>query len=321
MAETKGYEVGRGRESARPGDIPKPGWRDILLRTKDSISNDNVGLIAAGMAFYSLLAIFPAIAALVSIYGLFADPQQVQQHLQAVSGIMPERVVAILGEQMAKVARSSSDALSLAAAGSIILALWGATKGVTAFMQAMNIAYGEEEKRGFIRLNLTALALTLFMVLLALLALVTIVALPAVIDLLPLGPATNLLITVLRWPLLALIFIATLEVLYRYTPSRREAKWRWVSPGSVTAIVLWLIASIAFSVYVRNFGNYNETYGSLGAVVAMMMWLWISAFVVVMGAELNAEAERQTRRDSTKGRPKPLGKRGAYAADTVGERR
>ncbi|MPY71425.1 MAG: YihY family inner membrane protein [Alphaproteobacteria bacterium] len=314
-----GFEAGRGRESTRPGEIPKPGWRDILIRTKESISTDNVGLVAAGMAFYGLLAMFPAIAALVSIYGLFADPAEVRQQLQLLSGLVPERAQEIIGSQMERVAGSGSRSLSFAAAGGILLALWGTTKGVKAFMQAMNIAYGEEEKRGLIRQNLVALALTLFVIVLALLALVTIVAIPAVIDRLGLGFGTNLLVTLLRWPLIAVIFGATLAVFYRYTPSRAEARWRWVSPGSIAAIALWLVASMAFSVYLRNFDSYNETYGSLGAVVAMMMWLWLTAFTLVLGAELNAEIERQTRHDSTTGTPRPMGMRGAHAADTVGE--
>lgn len=321
MVDESGGEEGYGRRSMRPGEIPLAGWRDVLARTWVSMFKDNISLVAAGMAFYGLLAIFPALAALVSIYGLFADPQQVQQHLQMTSGVVPEQARTIIGDQMAKIAASQPGALGVAGALSLLLAVWGATKGVKGFMAAMNIAYGEEEKRGIIAQNVIAIALTVFMVFLALLALATVAVVPFVIDHLFAGPMTKLLIAVLRWPALALIFFVALAVLYRYTPSRADARWSWVSPGSLVAIVLWLLASVAFSIYLRNFGSYNEVYGSLGAIIAMMMWLWLSAFIAIFGAELNAEAERQTRYDSTTGWPKPLGQRGAYAADTVGEGR
>lgn len=320
MADPLKQDGDRGRESTRPQDIPKPGWRDILLRTKNQISKDNVDLVAAGVALYGLLAIFPAIAALVSIYGLIADPAQVQQQLGSASGLIPGGAQSILGDQMHRVSSGSTGALSVATAVSIILAFWSASKGTKAFMAAMNIAYDEDERRGFIKLNLVAFALTLFVILLAILALIFIVAAPAFLGNVGLGPTVKWLITFLRWPVIALVFIFALAVLYCFAPSRDRPQWRWVSPGSVAAVVLWLIASIAFSAYVRNFGTYNETYGSLGAAAAMIVWFWLSAYVVILGAELNSEMERQTRRDTTAGKREPLGERGAHAADTVGER-
>lgn len=311
----------RGRESDTPREIPRSGWRDILLRTRDAIGKDYVGLLAAGMAFYALLAIFPGVGAVVSLYGLIANPDTVQQHLQILSGLMPQQAYEILDQQMSRLVGNRQQTLSLAAAGSLLLGLWGATKGVRAFIAAMNIAYGEEEKRGFIKLNLIALALTGFLVVLAVLALVTVLVVPALVKVLPMSSTLNWLITLLRWPAIAAIFVVTLAVLYRFTPSRNDARWSWLSLGSVVAVALWLVASVAFSIYVRNFGSYNETYGSLGAVVALLMWLWLSAYFIIAGAELNAETERQTRHDSTVGKPKPMGERGAYAADTLGEER
>ncbi|MDX9861917.1 MAG: YihY/virulence factor BrkB family protein [Rhodospirillales bacterium] len=316
MAENRGQESGRGRESKRPGQIPRRGWRDILLRTWGQIGQDNVGLVAAGVAFYGLLGLFPAIAALVSIYGLIADPAQVQQQVQTMSGVMPEELHRILGEQMGEVAASGARALSIAVVGSLALALWSASKGTKTLMTAMNVAYNEDERRNFLVLNLTALGLTAFFILLFVAALVAVVFAPALLAALGVGRP----IAMLGWPLIIAVLLVALAILYRFGPSREQAKWRWISPGSIAAVVLWLAASVAFSTYVRNFGSYNETYGSLGAVVGLMMWLWISAFIVVMGAELNAESERQTRRDTTTGDPRPMGERGAYVADTVGER-
>lgn len=314
--QDRGQEKGRGRESERPDGIPRPGWRDILLRTWGQIGQDNVGLVAAGVAFYGLLGLFPGIAALVSIYGLIADPSQVQQQFQAMSGVMPDELQRILGEQMGKVAGSGTRALSVAVAGSLVLAMWSASKGTKALMTAMNVAYGEDERRGLLVLNLTALGLTAFFILLFVAALVAVVVAPTLLAAFGVGRLVGLL----GWPLIIAVLLVALAILYRFAPSREQAKWRWVSPGSIAAIVLWLAASVAFSTYVRNFGSYNETYGSLGAVVGLMMWLWLSAFIVIMGAELNAESERQTRRDTTTGEPQPMGERGAYVADTVGEK-
>ena len=220
---------------------------------------------------------------------------------------------------MAQISGAGTGTLSLAAVGSILLALWSASKGTKALMTATNIAYDEEDDRGFLKVNLIALALTLFLILLAVVASAGMVAVPAVLGSLGLGDIAYWLIIVLRWPLIALVFMFALSVLYRFAPARDRPKWRWVSPGSIAAALLWLVASIAFSIYVRNFGSYNATYGSFGAVIGMMTWLWVSAFIVILGAELNAETERQTRRDTTVGQSRPMGRRGAYAADTVGE--
>jgi membrane protein len=320
MAERRD-DHGRGRHSEQPSQIPKPGWRDVLLRTWDQISKDNVSLVAAGVAFYGLLAIFPALAALISVYGLFADPAQVEQQLQASASVMPGGANSILGDQLRRVSGHSNGALGLAAIVSFLIALWSTGSGTKSFMAAMNIAYGEDEKRGLIWYNLVALALTLFIIVFGALALAFVAIIPAVLGQGNVGTLLNWAVSLLRWPLIAVIFIFALTVLYRFAPDREQPKWRWVSPGSVAAALIWLVVSVAFSIYVRNFGSYNKTYGSLGAVAATMMWFWISAYVVIAGAELNAETERQTRRDTTTGESKPMGERGAYAADTVGESR
>jgi membrane protein len=310
----------RGRSAERPGQLPAAGWRDILWRVKAEMAQDNLSLVAAGVAFYALLALFPAIAAVVSIYGLVADPQTVEQQLQSVSHILPQEARSIVEEQLKRVTASGSTALGLGAIVSLLLAIWSANKGTQSLITALNIVYDEDEKRGFIWLNLISLALTIGMFLFLIVCLAAIAALPALIGNLGLPEVVRQLAVWLRWPVLGVAFVAALAVLYRFAPSRDEPRWRWVSWGAVVATVLWLIASGLFSWYVSNFGNYNETYGSLGAVAVLMMWFWLSALIVLLGAELNAEMEHQTERDTTRGGEKPVGRRGAYVADTVGEK-
>ena len=310
----------RGRTADTPRQMPAAGWRDVLWRTKNEMSRDNLSLVAAGVAFYALLAIFPAIAATVSIYGLVADPQTVEQQLAATSQVLPEQARSIIEEQLKRVTSGASAALSLGAIFSLLLALWSANKGTQSLITALNIVYDEEEKRGFVRLTLISLALTLGIILFVLVCIVAIAVMPALLGNLGLPESVRQLASWLRWPLLGLAFVIGLAVFYRFAPSRDEPRWRWVNWGAVLATVLWLIGSVLFSWYVSNFGSYNETYGSIGAVVVLMMWFWVSALIVLLGAELNAEMEHQTERDTTRGDDQPMGMRGAYVADTVGER-
>lgn len=312
-------ESGRGRSARRPSDIPSRGWRDIALRIKDQLDRDNVSVVAAGVAFYTLLAIVPALAAVVSIYGLVADPADVQAQLESVSHLLPQEAQGIISEQVQRIAASSGGALGLGAVAGLLLTLWSASKGMKTLITALNIVYDEQEQRGFIKLNLIALGLTLGAVVFLVVALGLIVALPAVLDSLGLGETLRSLVAWLRWPPLLLGVIVALALIYRYGPSRDPARWRWVNWGAVAATVLWLAGSVAFSIYVRNFGSYNETYGSLGAVVILLMWFYLTAYVVLLGAEINAEMEHQTARDTTRGPAQPRGQRGAYVADTVGE--
>ena len=310
----------RGRSAERPSQLPAAGWRDILWRVKTEMAQDNLSLVAAGVAFYALLALFPAIAAVVSIYGLVADPQTVEQQLQSVSHILPQEARSIVEEQLKRVTASGSTALGLGAIVSLLLAIWSANKGTQSLITALNIVYDEDEKRGFIWLNVISLGLTVGMFLFLIVCLVAIAGLPALIGNLGLPEVVRQLAVWLRWPILGVAFVVALAMLYRFAPRRDEPRWRWVSWGAVVATVLWLIASGLFSWYVSNFGSYNETYGSLGAVAVLMMWLWLSALIVLLGAELNAEMEHQTERDTTRGGEQPVGRRGAYVADTVGER-
>jgi membrane protein len=292
-----------GRGASRPTDIPAPGWKDILLRTKRSVTRDSISLVSAGVAFYLMLAVFPAIAATISIYGLVADPADVERQIQSLMGVMPPQAAQILQGQMRSVVSASGAGLSIGAIGGILFSLWSTAKGVKAMMNGLNMAYHEEERRGFIKLNAVALMLTVGAVLFLILALALVAVLPPVLE---------------RWPLLVGGLIVALAVLYRYGPSRDNPQWQWTSAGAISASVMWLIASVLFSIYVSNFGSYNKTYGSVGAVVVLMMWFFISSFVILLGAEINSEMERQTRQDTTEGEPKPMGARGAHAADTVG---
>jgi membrane protein len=309
----------RGREADHPTEIPAAGWRDILLRVWQQIAADNISMIAAGVAFYGLLAIFPAITAFVSIWGLIADPAQVQQQFASLKEIVPQEAWNLLNDQLRSVASTGATKLGWGVALGIVVALWSAGAGVRALITALNIAYEEEEKRGFVKFYAVAFLFTLALVAAAVVALTVIVAVPVVLQFLPLGGLADAAIRTLTWMVLAGLVIVGLAVLYRYGPSRSHARMRWVTWGAVAAAGVWLLASFAFQIYAANFANYSATYGSLGAVIALLMWFWVSAFVVLLGAELNSEMEHQTRRDSTTGPEKPLGKRGAYVADHVGE--
>lgn len=309
---------GGGRAAETPSDPPRRGWRDILFRVKDQISEDNLGHIAAGVAFYWLLALFPALVALISTYGLAADPSDVERQLLRLAGMLPDYVRALLAGQLRAIVSGNPEALSFGVIAGFLFTLWSATKGVNALIVALNIAYDEEEKRGFFRLSFTALGLTLGAVLFAALTLALVVALPAALAWLPLGSWTEAAALLLRWPLLGAALMLGLSTLYHFGPSRRRPRWRWASSGAAGVTAAWLVASIGFSFYVANFGRYNETYGSVGAVIFLLMWFWIGAYLVLIGAEVNAEMERQTARDPTIGPRRPLGARGACVADAVG---
>lgn len=316
---TMSHDAHRGREADTPAEIPKRGWKDILMRVKNELSEDNMSIIAAGVAFYLLLAIVPAMAAFVAIYGLFADPQSIGGQLDELGTMLPEDARSMITEQLTRLASSSGQALGLGAAVGILISLWSAMKGTKALITALNVAYDEREKRGFIRLNLIAFLLTIGVIVFVVVALTLIAVIPAVLQMLGLGSTVEWAVQILRWPLILAFLLFVLAALYRWAPARDEARWSWITPGAIFAGVLWLLGSVGFSLYVTFFADYNATYGSLGAVVVMLMWMYISTYAVLFGAETNAEIERQTRKDTTTGAPEPMGQRGAYVADTVGE--
>ena len=321
MRHERASEADRGRYAERPREIPPAGWWDIARRVKREVADDNLSMIAAGAAFFGLLALFPALAAAVSLYGLLTDPAVVSRHTEMLSGFIPAEAQAVLDMQLQRVTSASDDALGLGAVLALLIALWSASKGVKSLMTALNVVYDERETRGFIKLNFTALLLTLAILAVVPIALASIAVLPALIDRLPLPDLAATAARWLRWPLLAAVAVAAIALLYRYAAARRPPQWRWVMGGATVATVLWLVGSALFSWYVSNFGNYNETYGSVAAVAVLMVWFWMSAYAVLLGGEINAETEHQTRKDTTRGEPRPRGERDAYVADTVGRSR
>ena len=312
------HEKGRGRHAESPAEIPPRGWKDIAWRVYDQFSQDRVMSVAAGVTYYALLALFPAVAALVSIYGLFADPGTIESNLSALAGVLPGGALEIIGEQVKRIASKGGGTLGFGFILGLVISLWTANAGMKALFDALNIVYDEREKRGFVALNIQSIAFTVGGMAFILLALGGIVALPILLDVVGLRSGTEWLLSIGRWPALLAIVVLALALVYRYGPSRERAQWKWVTPGSLVAAVLWLAASMLFSWYVSNFGNYNETYGSLGAVIGFMTWIWLSSIVILMGAEVNAEMEHQTAKDTTEGAPEPLGVRGATMADTLG---
>lgn len=305
-----------GQDAATPTQIPKRGWVQIFRRVKEEIVKDHIGIIAAGIAFYALLSIFPAIAALVAISGLFLDRADVNDTMTVVASILPSDAANIIHEQLIKVSEGTLGA-SLVALFGLGFAIYGATKGVVALIGGLNIAYDEEETRGLVSLYLTGFAMTVALVIGLTLAMGLIIILPVAVGLLGLGSRAETVIALMTWPVLAGFVILGLAVLYRFGPSRAAANWRWLSVGAVLATLIWIAASLGFSVYVRSFGNYTETYGTLGGVVILLTWLWMSAYVVLAGAELNAEIEHQIAHDTTTGPALPMGQRGAVVADTM----
>jgi membrane protein len=283
------------------------------------VKEDNVSLLAAGVAFYAMLAIFPAIIALVTVYGMVADPAQVESQVSEFAKSLPSGADQLITEQLQNVVNAGEQALSIGLALSLLAVLWSASGGVQGLVKSLNLVYDERETRGFLKLRGLSLLLTLGAIVVAVVALALITVFPAVIDDLGLGRAGELAASIGRWVILALLVLVALAVLYRYAPDRANPRWRWVSWGAVVALVLWLLGSFGFSWYVDNFGKYNQTYGALAAVIILLLWLYLSAFAVLLGAEFDAEIERQTARDTTTGPERPLGQRGAEAADTLGE--
>ncbi|MCB1787932.1 MAG: YihY/virulence factor BrkB family protein [Chromatiaceae bacterium] len=312
-------QEGIGREAERPAQIPRKGWWQVLRRVWHRTGANNLGLISAGVAFYALLAVFPAIVALLALYGLFFDAAQASSQFSYFQGVLPEDAFRLIADQLTEVAAGSEGRQGLGVVGATLLSVWSATKGSRSLIVALNVAYDEHERRNIVRLNLTAMALTLFLVMLGVAGLAVILVVPLVLEFVGLSDATELLMALLRWPLVASVAVLMLAAIYRYGPARRNARWRWVSPGALVAVAGWVAASLGFSLYVTQFGNYNVTYGSVGAVVILLMWFFITAFVVMLGAELNAELERQTARDTTWHGEQPLGQRGAYVADHLPE--
>lgn len=308
-------EPGRGRIAAHPREIPWLGWRDILWRTYREISVDRLTVVAGSVTYYTLLAIFPGLGAFVSLYGLVSDVQAVREQLVQLSAIFPPEAVRLLGEQMMRLATGRPEGLSLAFLASLLLSIWSAHAGMKALFDGLNIAYDETEKRNYLWRTLLTYGFTAALILFLALVSAILVAAPLALEAMRLR--TDLLIA-LRWPLVFVVATAAFTIAYRYGPSRSRARWRWLTVGSAVAAAAWMGGSAGFSFFLNNVASLDATYGSLGAVIGFMLWVWFSVMVVLMGAELNSEIEHQTALDSTTGPPRPMGERGAAMADTVG---
>jgi membrane protein len=294
-----------GTQAERPSDIPRRGWLQIVRRAWKEAKADNVPLIAAGVAFFGFLSLFPALIATLTVYGLVVSPEQARKQVDQYASALPSDSRRVLIEQLTAVTQSNQQALGFGLVISVLLALWSASGGMSNLVKAINITYDEDEKRGFVKQRGTALILTIGAMLFMIVTLGLVAVLPAVLHHLPLGPAGRV--------------VVALAVLYRVAPDRDAPRFRWVTPGAIVATVLWVAGSAAFSLYVSNFGKYNKTYGALAGVAVLMLWLYLTSYIVLLGAEINAESEQQTVRDTTKGEPRPLGERGAVKADSLPE--
>jgi membrane protein len=308
-----------GRHATQPGDIPWKGWRQVLRRTYLEIISDRISLIAAGCAFYATLALFPTITMLISVYGLVFDPKTVEPQLQMIQELLPPAAFSLIAERVHSLVSQEKATLGFSVLVSTVVALWSSATGTKSMLSALNLAYEERERRSFFRFQVIGLTMTMCGILGAILTLLILVLLPMAIEFVGLDVYSKALFRVASFGLLIAFVMASLSLLYYFGPSRQSARWQWITPGSSVATVLWLASSVLFSLYVGHIASYDTSYGPIGAVVGVMMWFWISAYAVLLGAELNAELELQTTEDTTTGPAKAFGERGAFVADHVAD--
>jgi len=311
------HDDGHGLDAATPSEVPPRGWKDVALRVNADLRDDHASLSAAGVAFFGFLALIPALAAVISVYGLVADPEDVRSRMEELFTALPAEARDLLTDQITRLTDSSSSSLGVGLVISVAIALWSASSGMAHLLEAINIAYGERDSRGPLLRRAMALLMTLG-VLVVVGFVVAGFGVAASLD--DSNLAVRWLVRAATWVVAAAVFIGVLAVLYRHGPDRDEPRWRWVSPGAIAALVGWLAITVGFGAYVSNFGSYDQTYGSLASIVIMLFWMYLSALVVVVGAQLNSELEHQTARDSTRGPERPLGTRDAEVADTIGVR-
>lgn len=310
-----------GKTAAKPLSIPLAGWKQIAIRSWREASQDNLSLIASGVAFCAILAMVPTLGAIVLTYGLVATPETVSSNIASLTSMMPDDAARLVGEQLGNVVRSSDGKKGVGLIIALGIALYGVMKGASATITALNIAYDEHETRSFVRVNLLALGIAVGSVCLAIVAMIAIGAMASLESLFPALPSyLTFLGKLASYIVVGAVGAGLAAAVYRYGPDRAHAKWTWLSAGSVFASISWLVITFGFGLYVANFGNYDATYGTLGAAMVLLTWLYLSAYALLLGAELNCELERQTARDTTTGVERPLGQRGAYAADTIADR-
>ena len=308
----------KGHQAGSPAEMPAAAWKDIVSRTWQRVWDDNVGLVAAGVAFYAFFALLSLLAMIVLVYGLLADVQALIETMRTLTAILPNDVAALIGDQLVLAMKSSEGHKGVGLLIAFVVALYGGTNGASAIITALNIAYEEKEKRSLLKFYLTAIAMTLAAVVLAVLAIVAVTLAASLEEVVPRASGPIVLLGKgIAYVLLVLVAAAVVATLYRFGPSREKARWEWITPGSVFTSVTWLLLTMLFGLWVSAVSDYSATYGSLGAVVGLLTWLYLSAYVFIIGAELNGEIEHQTAKDSTTGRPEALGDRGAWAADNV----
>ncbi|HMG29467.1 MAG TPA: YihY/virulence factor BrkB family protein [Jiangellaceae bacterium] len=306
-----------GVEADRPSEIPRPGWFQIVKRAWKESKEDSVPLLSAGVAFYAFLALVPTLIAIVMIYGLVSDADEVADQVESFGSALPSSAEDLLSEQMTTLANASERSLSVGLVIALGFALWSASGGISNLITAVNVAYDEKEKRGFVKSRALALGMTVGAIVFVIVAVALVAAIPVVLDALDVPGWVEAVADVGRWLGLVVVVLIALALLYRWAPDRDAPKFRWLSFGAIVATVLWVVASIGFSVYVDNFASYGKTYGSLAGVIVLLLWLWLGAYATLLGAEVNAEMEQQTIKDTTKGEPRPLGQRGAVKADSI----
>lgn len=311
--------MARGRSAETPLSIPAKGWMDILWRVYEKIGDNRIGLIAAGIAFYGLLALFPSITAAVAIVGAVFNASLLLDSSGWLLAALPEEASVLITDQIEEVATADDATLGIAAVVAVVLAFWSASKGVGSFIEGMNVIYDEDEERGFVRLKVVTIILTVAMITGLALSVVVVAAIPTMMEVFGESNLWQDIAMLVRWPIMFVLGAGGIAILYRFAPSRDDAEWKWLTPGAVIACLLWVVSTVGFSYYVQSFGSYNETFGALGGVIIMLTWLWISAFVVLLGAQLDAEMEAQTKEDTTVGPDEPMGERGAHKADNLGE--
>lgn len=307
----------RGHNAEKPGQIPMKGWKDIAIRVKDRLTKDHIPIISAGTAFYFFLAVFPAIAAALSIYGLVVEPAQVEQQMSQLANALPEKAHQMISNILEQQSVKSESSLGWSFVLSVLISLWSVNRGTKAVFEGVNITYNEKDERGFLKLTALTLLFTIGSIIVGFIAIAMVVAFPALIDKIGLPSTLETIIQLLRWPILVLIVISALAAVYKVAPYRKSPEFKWTSWGAIIATILWIAGSLLFTLYINNFDSFDATYGSFAAVIILMLWFFLSAFIILLGAEINSEMEHQTSRDTTTGEDKPMRQRGGYHADHV----